>query len=96
MLFAFICTDKRDSLELRTQVRADHVAYLNSLGETLRFAGPFLDGQGNATGSLVVVEAQTRADAENLAANDPYNKAGLFASVDIRAWRWTLKNPDAK
>ena len=96
MLFAFICTDKRDSLELRAKVRDDHVAYLNSLGETLKFAGPFLDGQGNSTGSLVVVEAETRMEAENLAANDPYNKAGLFASVDIKAWRWTFNNPEAK
>ena len=96
MLFAFICTDKRDSLELRAKVRDDHVAYLNSLGKTLKFAGPFLDGQGNSTGSLVVVEAKTRMEAENLAANDPYNKAGLFASVDIKAWRWTLNNPEAK
>jgi uncharacterized protein len=96
MLFALICTDKPGSAELRTNTRPDHVAYLNSLGDKMKLAGPFLDDAGNAMGSLVVVEAESRSDAEAMAASDPYKKAGLFASVEIRAWRWTLKNPEVK
>jgi uncharacterized protein YciI len=34
-------------------------------------------------------------EAEALAAGDPYAKAGLFASVEIRAFNWTFKNPEA-
>ncbi len=96
MLFALLCTDKPGSAEIRTQTRPDHVAYLNALGDKMKLAGPFLDDAGSPIGSLVVVEAECRVDAEVMAANDPYKKAGLFSSVEIRAWRWTLKNPDAR
>ena len=96
MLYALICTDKPNSADLRTKVRPEHLAYLNSLGDVMKFAGPFLDEAGNSNGSLVVIEAESRAAAEQLAAQDPYNLAGLFASVEIRPWKWTLKNPEAK
>ena len=36
----------------------------------------------------IVIEAM--ADA------DPYAVAGLFASVDIRPWKWLIRNPEAK
>jgi uncharacterized protein YciI len=96
MLYALYCTDKPDGLDLRLQVRPDHVAYLKSLGDKLKIAGPFLDDAGKMMGSLVVVEAADRAGAEAMSANDPYRKSGLFASVEIRAWNWTLNNPDTK
>ncbi len=96
MLFALLCIDKPGSAEIRTRTRPDHVAYLNSLGDKMKLAGPFLDDAGDPTGSLVVVEAENRAAAEIMAADDPYKKAGLFSSVEIRAWRWTLKNPEAQ
>ena len=41
MLYALICTDKPDGLPVRMANRPDHVAYLQSLGDTLVFAGPF-------------------------------------------------------
>ena len=96
MLYALLCTDKPNSAELRSSVRPDHVAYLGSLGPAMKFAGPFMNDEGGPIGSLVMIEAENRAAAEAIAANDPYKKAGLFAAVDIKAWRWTLKNPEAK
>jgi len=41
-------------------------------------------------GSLLVIEVADRAEAERLAENDPYRKAGLFERVEIRAWKWLL------
>jgi uncharacterized protein YciI len=96
MLYALICTDKPNSTDLRAKVRPEHVTYLNSLGQALKFAGPFLDAAGNSNGSLVMIEAESQAAAHHVAAQDPYNLAGLFASVEIRPWKWTLKNPEAK
>jgi uncharacterized protein len=95
MLFVCYCTDKPNHLDMRTSVRPDHLVHLNGLGSKLKAAGPFLDDAGNMMGSLVILEAENRAEAEQIAAADPYAKAGLFASVEIRAWRWTLKNPEA-
>jgi uncharacterized protein len=95
MYYALYCTDKPNQLETRTKVRPDHLMHLESLGSKLKAAGPFLDDAGAMMGSLVIVEADNRAEAEKIASADPYAKAGLFASVEIRAWRWALKNPEA-
>ncbi len=94
MLFALLCTDKPNSVDLRMSVRPDHLKYLETLGSALKAAGPFTNDEGQPTGTLAVIEAETRAAAEALAANDPYAKAGLFASVEIRPWKWLIKNPE--
>ena len=94
MLYALICTDKPNSLAIRKAKRPEHVAYLKSLGDTLKLAGPFTEADGESmNGSLVVIEAASLQAAKEIAAGDPYAKAGLFASVEIRPWIWTLNNP---
>jgi uncharacterized protein YciI len=97
MLFAFLCTDKPSSLQVRLDTRPEHVAYLNRLNEEgkLAFAGPFLDEDGKPNGSLVVVKAETVEAARALAEADPYAKAGLFAGVEIKPWNWVFNNPEA-
>ena len=98
MLFAIICKDKPDHLQVRLDTRPTHVDYLNGLNAagTLKFAGPFLGDDGKPLGSLVVVEAADRAAAEALAAADPYADAGLFASVEILPWNWVFNAPEGK
>jgi len=95
MLFAFVCKDKPESLQVRLDTRPEHVAFLTELNEagTLKFAGPFLDGEGKPNGSLVVVEAADAGAAAAISAADPYAKAGLFESVEVRPWTWTFNNP---
>ncbi|MFN4140309.1 YciI-like protein [Aestuariivirga sp.] len=95
MLFALICTDKPASVDLRMAVRPDHLKYLESLGGALKAAGPFTTEEGSPTGSLVVIEAADSAAARAIADNDPYARAGLFHSVEIRPWKWLIKNPEA-
>jgi uncharacterized protein YciI len=96
MLFALICTDKPNGLAIRKANRPDHLAYLESLGDTLVFAGPFTEEDGQTmNGSLVVIEANSLRDARAIADGDPFAKAGLFASVEIRPWLWTIDNTDS-
>lgn len=96
MLYALLCNDKPGHLQVRLDTRAAHLDYLNGLGDRLKFAGPFLGDDSKPNGSLVVIDAADVASAREIAANDPYAKAGLFASVDIRPWNWAIKNPDSK
>lgn len=94
MLYALICTDKPASLAARKANRPEHLAYLKSLGETLVLAGPFTETDGQTmNGSLIVVEAASIDAARKIAANDPFARLGIFASVDIRPWLWTMNNP---
>lgn len=96
MIFAVICKDKPGHLEIRKETRPEHLAYLEELNEqgTLKFAGPFLDDEDQPLGSLVMIEAEDRARAEAIAANDPYAIAGLFETVEVRRWNWTFNNPE--
>jgi len=95
MLYALICTDKPDSVAVRLANRPDHVAYLENLGETLVFAGPFLMEDGaTMNGSLIVIEVTSLDAARKIAAGDPFAKAGLFAAVEIRPWLWTMNNTE--
>jgi uncharacterized protein YciI len=95
MLFALICKDKPDHLQVRPDNRPDHVAFLRGLNETgtLKLAGPFLGDDGKPTGSLVVIEAADKTEAARIGSDDPYAKAGLFESVTIQGWNWTFNNP---
>jgi uncharacterized protein YciI len=95
MLFAFICKDKPGKLQLRLDLRPDHVIHLETLNQngTLKFAGPFLGEDGKSIGSLVVVEAADAAQAKSIADSDPFAKGGLFESVEIHPWNWTFNNP---
>ena len=97
MLFALICNDKPGALQVRLDTRPAHVAFLEELnaGKKLAFAGPLLGDDGKPTGSLVVLDVADKAEAETLAKADPYAKAGLFASVEIRAWNWVFNKPAA-
>lgn len=95
MLFALICTDKPDHLQVRLDTRPDHMAFLTGLGDALKAAGPFLGDDGKPVGSLVIISADDKAGAAAIAAQDPYTKAGLFSSVEIKPWNWVLKNPEA-
>lgn len=92
MLYALICTDKPHSVQTRMDNRPDHLKFLESMGDRVRVGGPFLADDGSPTGSLIVVEAQNRAEALAVAEEDPYARAGLFESVEIRPWNCVINN----
>ena len=91
MYFVIYGTDKENALEIRLQNREAHLAYWAEAG-CVRVGGPFTSDDGEAMiGSMLVVEVEDRSSVEDLVKNDPYTLAGLFESVDIRAWKWLLK-----
>jgi uncharacterized protein len=86
MLIALIARDKPGALQIRKDNRDAHLAYIESSGVVSQ-AGPLLDDAGEMAGSLVVLDVADMAKAEDWAANDPYAKAGLFAKVELIAWK---------
>jgi len=97
MLFALLCKDKPGHLNVRMDARPTHIEHLNKLNAegTLKIAGPFLDDDGKPCGSLIIVEAESKEAARALADADPYAKAGLFESVDVKAYNWVFNKPEA-
>jgi len=97
MLFAFVCKDKPGHLNVRMDTRPVHLEHLNKLNAEgiLKMAGPFLDAEGKPNGSLVIVSAETIEAAKAIADSDPYTKAGLFESVEVKPFNWVFNNPEA-
>lgn len=88
MIFMFHCKDKPGSADVRAANRAAHLEHLEGCKDRIVAGGPLLNDEGTGmVGSLLLVECADRADAEAFAAADPYAKAGLFESVEIRPWR---------
>jgi hypothetical protein len=90
MLYVICCTDKADHLQVRMDNRPAHVEYLKSFGAKLFAAGPTLNEAGDMNGSVVILDLDSRTDAEAFAAGDPYAKAELFSVVTINAWKKVL------
>ena len=96
MHVAVFATDKPGMAETRLAARPAHLEYLKSLGPKIVIGGPLLDPAGEImSGSLVVFDVADEAEARALLAGDPYSKAGIFETVTVRPWRWTIGRPDA-
>ncbi len=98
MLFAIIATDVEDSLAKRLQARPAHLDRLQALQSTgqLVLAGPHpaieAEDPGGAgfTGSLIIAEFDSLADARAWAQADPYVDAGVYADVVIKPFKKVL------
>ncbi|GLQ45571.1 hypothetical protein GCM10007862_06220 [Dyella lipolytica] len=98
MWYAITGTDHADSLERRLAARGAHLARLEKLQEQgrLLLAGPFpaIDaeqpGPAGFTGSLIVAEFASLAEAEQWAKADPYVDAGVYAGVSVKPFRKVL------
>lgn len=89
-VFAIHCIDKPLQQDLRAATRPEHLAYLESAIDRVVVAGPLLDDEGSPIGSMMLMEFPDRKAAVSFAAEDPYARAGLFASVAVTAWRQVL------
>jgi uncharacterized protein YciI len=85
MLFVIIGHDGPDGARLRPQVRPAHLDNLRPLVESGKvvLAGPFTDGSG----SLIVIEMESEAQAMAFAHSDPYVTQGVFDRVEVKPFR---------
>ncbi|WEN13737.1 YciI family protein [Rhodanobacter sp. AS-Z3] len=98
MWFAIIGTDVADSLEKRRSVRPAHIARLQALLDEGRLfvAGAFPaieaedPGPAGFSGSMILAEFSSLADARSWADADPYIAAGVYADVQIKPFRKAL------
>lgn len=94
MLFAFMLIDKPGAGELRQQMRPLHKAYLAEVQDRIAFAGPLVADDGTTMmGSLLVIEFPDRQSAHAWLAQEPFMKAGVFASICMQAFvnLWSQK-----
>jgi len=90
MLFALVALDRPNAVEDRMRVRADHLKFLDTLGDSLKLAGPFLNDKGEGVGSIVIIESESLDTARAVFGRDPYLGVGLFDSVMIKPWKTVI------
>ena len=92
MLYAIIWEDIENSLPIRQSVRPQHLEHVRELVDHGRLVvgGPFPavsaadPGPAGFTGSLIIAEFPTQADAEQWINEDVYMTAGVIAKVSIK------------
>ncbi len=98
MLYSIISEDVPNSAPLRATARRDHLARLEQLKTDgkLVVAGPHpaIDsndpGTAGFTGSLVIAEFSSLADAQCWADADPYIQAGVYQETTVKPFKRVL------
>ncbi|MFN3583943.1 YciI family protein [Phenylobacterium sp.] len=89
-LYALVCLDKPDALQVRLGAREAHLAYVRERIAQVKLAGPLLSDEGEMAGSLLILDVADRAAAEAFNAADPYTLAGLWQSVTIKEFKASI------
>ena len=81
-LYVIVGHDAPGAKEKRPTHRPAHLEHLRPYAKAgkVPIAGPFTDGSG----SLIVIEAESLADAWAIVARDPYVVNGIFNHVEVK------------
>jgi hypothetical protein len=87
MIYVFRLLDKPDAAALRRRLRPAHKAYLAAAADRIAFAGPLTHDDGQTMmGSLLAIDFPRRGAAQAWLADEPFTRAGLYASVEVHAF----------
>ncbi len=76
----------------RQRLLADHLAHVQRIVDRIAVAGPLRDADGMITGSLLVLDVASEAEARALIAADPYAEAEIWARVDFHDFKGVAGN----
>lgn len=91
MIYSFVLIDRANAVEIRQSVVSDHRKYIAEIADRIAFAGALMDDDGTTiVGSLLAIEFADRQAALEWLQNEPFMKAGLYASTQVLAFanRW--------
>lgn len=93
MHYVIHCLDHPESVEKRLDHYEEHKAYLAKASIKTVISGPLLaEDEQTMVGSCFVVESNSLAEVEAFNRADPFAKAGLWATVSIRAFNKRVDN----
>jgi len=99
MLYIIYQEDAPDTASRRAAAREDHFAYLERHRDRLVLGGALMAEDGAArTGSVLILNVGSLAEAEAFSREEPLRKAGVFSSVRIsrmRRGQWHPENAPA-
>jgi uncharacterized protein len=95
MPFLIETFDKPGHAQVRIDERNVHLGFLEKNKTLLLACGAKLNDDGsNAGGGVYIVDVETRDEAEQFIAQDPYTLVGLFERVSITRWRKAYLNSE--
>ena len=95
MLWAIYCIDKPNSGGLRTEHHQRHSAYLTEKDPVIFFTGPLQsDDARENIGSLWIITANSRSEAQAFVDGEAFYRAGVFESVSVRRVRTGHFHPE--
>lgn len=91
-LFCIIGYDASGSTVKREQLREEHLQYLRALNQKgdLFAAGPLMSTEkpdAIMCGSMLVVNFDTQKAVETWIAQEPYNQAGVYQTIQIHPYK---------
>lgn len=93
MLYAVHCIDAKGVDSIRNQYLTTHKDYLVGQAHILVVGGALLAEDGDAVGSLYIVNVENRGAAEAFSKGDPFTQAGVFGTITITSMRKSHWNP---
>jgi len=96
MLYIIYQEDKPGAAELRAELRPAHFEYLDAHEDILVLGGALLADDGKTrTGSVLIINVDSREAADRFSENEPFRKGGLFQRVTVSRMRRGQWNPAA-
>lgn len=93
MHYVIHCLDHPGAVEKRLANYEAHKAYLAAAKIKTVMSGPLLaDDEQTMIGSCFVVEAGSLAEVQAFNRNDPFNAAGIWQNISIRAFNKRVDN----
>lgn len=93
MLFAIRFRDRPGSHHVRQQWLASHIAWLDERRDSILVAGSLRNSpHEHPVGALWIVDADSKAAAEALFQNDPFQLNGIRESFEILHWSKAFPN----
>src|SRR5262245_18227327 len=88
MLYLIYGVDGPEGAHIRAATRDAHFAYLERHRDILVLGGATLAEDGSTrTGSVLIINVASRAEADAFARDEPFRKAGLFAQHTVTRMR---------
>lgn len=88
MPYAIIFYDKSDSSEVRAQLRDAHIEYMDANKHRLLASGGLLTDDGSTGhGGVIILDTDSRDEAEVFLSEDPFYTGGLYGEIKISRWR---------
>jgi hypothetical protein len=88
MPFVISTFDKPNTKHIRDKLRQRHLEYLESQVGRIIAGGGFFNQDGSLViGGMLIVDVDTREQADAFIKNDPFSSEDLFERVEIVRWK---------